>query len=49
MRNNTIICTAKDLAAIVAGLVREGVTFEAVKIDYHLLEDAYEIALTGGY
>jgi len=49
MKNNSIICTAKDLATIVAGLVREGVTFEVIKVDHHLLEDAYEIVLTGGY
>ncbi len=49
MENNTIICTVKDLPIIIAGLVREGVTFETIKKDHHYCEDAYEIKLTGGY
>jgi len=49
MKNNSIICTAKDLSTIVAGLVREGVTFEVIKVDHLRMEDAYEIVLTGGY
>ena len=49
MGQNTIICSVNDLPIIIAGLVREGVTFEAIKIDHHFCDNAYEIKLTGGY
>jgi len=49
MDKNTIICTVNDLPIIIAGLVREGVTFEAIKKDHHYCENTYEIKLTGGY
>ena len=49
MQANTIICTVNDLPIIIAGLVREGVIFEAIKKDHHYCENTYEIKLTGGY
>lgn len=49
MEANTIICTVNDLSIIIAGLVREGVIFEAIKKDHHYSTDTYEIKLTGGY
>jgi len=44
-----IICSVKDLPLIIAGLVREGVCFDTIKIDHHFVEDAYEIILGGGH
>jgi hypothetical protein len=41
----TIICEKKDLPAIIAGLVREGVTFEATQRG----DGDFCITLTGGY
>lgn len=45
----TIICSVENLPIIIAGLVREGVTFEAIKTEHHYVENAYQIKLTGGY
>ena len=39
-----IICSAEDLPIIIAGLVREGICFETIKVD-----DSYEITLNGGH
>tara|TARA_R110002153_G_scaffold159932_1_gene312245 strand:- start:252 stop:392 length:141 start_codon:yes stop_codon:yes gene_type:complete len=40
-----IICTAKDLPLIIAGLIKEGICSETIKIEHHLVEDAYQITL----
>tara|TARA_R110002153_G_C13007049_1_gene465830 strand:+ start:265 stop:414 length:150 start_codon:yes stop_codon:yes gene_type:complete len=49
MKKNSIICTVKDLPIIIAGFVREGVTFEVMQTNHHYCDNAYEIVLTGGY
>ncbi len=42
----TILCGRDDIAFIVAGLVREGVTFEVCRASFMGM---WEITLTGGY
>ena len=44
MTMGKIICTLKDLPLIIAGLVKEGICFETIKVD-----DSYEITLNGGH
>jgi len=44
MELGIIKCTRADLAFIIAGLVREGITFEANESQY-----GFTITLTGGF
>tara|TARA_R110000803_G_scaffold204115_1_gene269954 strand:- start:344 stop:502 length:159 start_codon:yes stop_codon:yes gene_type:complete len=44
----TVYTNASDLAAIVAGLVKEGIVFEA-RLLTNLPDGTYEIRMSGGF